>query len=149
MRIKPISISLSPNTERDDILLAFKLLFQPWKWQKGCQTPLLEEEFRKYLGVQYAYSFNSGRSALLAVLSALGGQKGDEILLQAFTCNAVPNPVLWAGLNPVYVDCREDDFNIDPVDLEKKITPKSRVVIVQHTFGLPADMDRIVEVCKR
>ena len=75
--------------------------------------------------------------------------KEDEVLLQAFTCNAVPNPVLWAGLKPVYVDCREDDFNIDPADLEKKITPRSRVVIVQHTFGLPADMDTIIEICNR
>lgn len=149
MRIKPISISLSPNTERDDIWLAFKLLFQPWRWQKGYQTPLLEEKFEKYFGVQYAASFNSGRSALLAILHALGLKKGDEVLLQAFTCNAVPNPVLWAGLQPVYVDCREDDYNMDVEDLERKITSRSKVVIVQHTFGLPADMDRIVEICNR
>jgi perosamine synthetase len=149
MRIKPISISLSPNTERDDILLAFKLLFQPWKWQKGGLTPLLEEEFREYLGAEYAFAFNSGRSALLAILQSLRLQQGDEVLLQAFTCNAVPNPVLWAGLKPVYVDCREDDYNIDAEDLGRKITPRSKAVIVQHTFGLPADMDQVMEVCRR
>ncbi|MDO8474561.1 MAG: aminotransferase class I/II-fold pyridoxal phosphate-dependent enzyme [bacterium] len=149
MRIKPISISLSPNTEQDDILLAFKLLLQPWLWKKGASTLALEQEFTQYIGTEYAYSFNSGRSALFAILRSLGLQQGDEVLLQTFTCNAVPNPVLWAGLKPVYVDCREDDFNINPVDLEKKITPKSRVVIIQHTFGLPADMDRIMEICNR
>lgn len=147
--IKPISISLSPNTEKDDVWLAFKLLFQPWRWKRGVAIQELEREFARYLGVQYAYSFNSGRSGLLAILHGLGLQKGDEILLQAFTCNAVPNPVLWAGLKPVYVDCRADDYNIDPADLEKKITPRSRAVIVQHTFGLPADMDRIMEICRR
>jgi len=149
MRIKPISISLSPNTEQDDILLAFKLLFQPWQWKKGVLTLSLEQEFVQYIGTKHAYSFNSGRSALFAILSSLGLRKGDEVLLQAFTCNAVPNPVLWAGLKPVYVDCREDDYNIDVEDLERKITSRSKVVIVQHTFGLPADMDRIMEVCKR
>ncbi len=149
MRIKPISISLSPNTEKDDILLALKMRFQPWRWFKGKEIKLLEEEFKKYLGTDYAFSFNSGRSALFAILSSLGLQQGDEVLLQAFTCNAVPNPVIWVGLKPVYVDCREDDFNIDPVDLEKKITSRSKVVIVQHTFGLAADMDRIMEVCNR
>ncbi len=149
MRIKPISISLSPNTEKDVIWLAFKLLFQPWRWQEGCQTPLLEEEFQKYLGAQYAFAFNSGRSALFAILNSLGLQQGDEVLLQAFTCNAVPNPVLWAGLKPIYVDCREDDYNIDAEDLERKITSRSRAVIVQHTFGLAADMDRVLEICNR
>lgn len=151
--LRPISISLSPNTEKDDVWLAFKLLFQPWFWRSNIKFAaaenVLENKFQKYLGVKYAFAFNSGRSALLAILDSSGLQKGDEILLQAFTCNAVPNPVMWAGLKPVYVDCREDDFNIDPIDLEKKITPKSKVVIVQHTFGLAADMDRVMEVCKR
>ena len=147
--LKPISISLSPNTQKDDVWLALKLRFQPWKWKKGKAIGELEKSFREYLGAKYAFSFNSGRSALLAILSSLGLEKGDEVLLQAFTCNAVPNPVLWSGLKPVYVDCREDDFNIDAEDLERKIGPQSKVVIVQHTFGLPADMDRIIEICQR
>lgn len=151
---KPISISLSPNTEADDVWAAFVLLFQPWRWQKGGQAPLLEEEFQKYLGVKYAFSFNSGRSAFLAILDSLGLQKGDEVLIQAFTCNAVPNPILWSGLKPVYVDCQED-YNMSPADLEQKITLRLRsgqapkVVLVQHTFGLPADMDKIQEICTK
>ena len=149
MRIKPISISLSPNTEQDDILLAFKLLFQPWRWKKGGAIHGLEQEFARQSEAKYVYSFNSGRSSFLAILQSLGLQPGDEVLLQAFTCNAVPNPVLWTGLKPVYVDCREDDYNMDAEDLERKITSKSRAVIVQHTFGLPVDMDRIGEICKR
>lgn len=153
--LKPISISLSPNTEGDDVWLALRLLFQPWHWKCNSFSAIaekelqdLEEEFRKYLGVKYAVSFNSGRSALMAILEALGLRKGDEILLQAFTCNAVPNPVLWSGLKPVYVDCGED-FNIDTRDFRKKITPRSRAVIVQHTFGLPSDMDKILEICRQ
>ena len=147
--IKPISISLSPNTEPDDVWLAFRLLFQPWRWCRGNAPELLEQEFAKRLGVKHAYSFNSGRSAFLALLESLDLQKGDEVLVQAFTCNAVPNPVQWAGLTPIYVDCNEDDFNVSPEDLERKITSKSKVVVVQHTFGLPADMDRIMEICEK
>ena len=150
---KPIYISLSPNTEKDDILLAFKLIFQPWRWQKEPaedRPPLiqLEEEFKKYLGVKYAVSFNSGRSAFLAILNALNLNKSDEILLQAFTCNAVPNPVIWSDLKPVYVDCDERTFNIDIEDLKRKISPRSRAVVVQHTFGLPAEMDESLEICQ-
>jgi len=149
MSVKPISISLSPNTERDDIWLAFWLKFQPWRWKKGREIGELENQFKDYLGVKHAISFNSGRSSLVAILNSLGLEEDNEVLLQAFTCNAVPNPVIWEGLRPVYVDCRETDFNIDPQDLERKITSQSRAVIVQHTFGLPAEMDKLVKICQK
>lgn len=146
--IRPISISLSPNTERDDTRLALKLFFQPWQWVRGGALEKLEQEFQSRFHAGYAISFNSGRSSLMAILHALGLQEGDDVLLQAFTCNAVPNPVLWLGLNPVYVDCKESDWNMDPEDLKRKITPKSKAVIVQHTFGLPADIEEISAICK-
>lgn len=146
MSFAPISISLSPNVQADDVKLAFKLILQPWKWNRGKAEKELEEEFKKYLGAKYAYSFNSGRTALLAILKALDLNSENEVLLQAFTCNAAINPALWAGLKVKYVDCDEDDFNIDVDDLKKKISDKSKVVMVQHTFGMPADMDRIENV---
>ena len=116
---KPISISLSPNVQKDDVVLALKLLFSPWKWktpsagsgQGGNAIEKLEHNFRNYLGVKNAISFNSGRSSLYAILKALELPLGSKILMQTFTCNAVVNPILWAGLEPVYVDCA-DDFNI-------------------------------------
>jgi perosamine synthetase len=163
--IKPVSISLSPNTEKDDVSLAFLLLWQSWRWKgspsthstgsgqaNSGQVAYLENEFKNYLGVKYAISFNSGRSSLMAILSAIKGislaDARDEVLLQAFTCNAVPNPVIWSGLKPVYVDINEQTFNIDVEDLKRKITSRSRAVIVQHTFGLPAEMDKIVKICQ-
>jgi len=151
--IKPLSISLSPNTEKDDTRLAFGLKFQPWRWKSGEEIEQLEKEFKNYLGVKYAISFNSGRSSLMAILSSLGLKKGSEVLLQAFTCNAVPNPVLWSNLMPIYVDCNENGYNIDAADLRRKITLRRgsgqgpKAVIVQHTFGLPAEMDEIVKIC--
>ena len=152
--IRPISISLSPNTEPDDVWLAFRLLFQPWKWKKGKAIRQFEEGFARYHGTKHAISFNSGRSSLIAILDALNFEQGSEILVQAFTCNAVPNPVIWSGLKPVYVDCREDDFNMDADDLEKKIILRQssgqapKAVIVQHTFGIPGDLAKIQEICK-
>ena len=149
---RPISISLSPNVQKDDVLLALNLLIRPWKWKKGKEIKLLEEEFAKFIGVKYAVSFNSGRSALYAILKALdqvqGLDAGSDVLLQAFTCNAVPNPVLWAGLNPIYVDCNKENFNIDTEDLKAKITQQSKAIIVQHTFGIPANMDEITKICQ-
>jgi len=152
--LKPISISLSPNTEKDDVLLAFKLLFQPWRWKKqGHQnsSPCLElaEEFKKYLGLKYAIAFNSGRSAALAIFSSLGLARGSQVLLQAFTCNAAANPIIWSNLKPVYVDCDERTFNIDIEDLKRKIRPQSKAVMVQHTFGLPANLAEVVDICQQ
>ncbi len=147
--LKPISISLSPNTEKDDIALAFKLLFRPNKWKKGKEIELLEGKFKEYLGLEYAFSFNSGRSALMAILNALPLMPGDEILLQAFTCNASANPILWSGFKPVFVDCDKKTFNLDPEDLKRKITSRSRAVMVQHTFGLPANLNEILAICRQ
>jgi dTDP-4-amino-4,6-dideoxygalactose transaminase len=146
--LKLISISLSPNTEKDDIRLTLKLLFHPWKWKRGKAIEDFENHFKKYLGTKEAISFNSGRSCLLAILNSLNFEKDNEILVQAFTCNAASNPIKWAGLKPVFVDCDPKNFNIDLEDLKRKITPKSRAVIVQHTFGLPADLDEIISICQ-
>lgn len=146
--LKPIFISLSPNTERDDTLLALRLIFKPWKWKSGPAIKRLEEEFKRYLGVKYAFAFNNGRSAFLAILTSLNLKKESEVLLQAFTCNAAVNPILWTELKPVFVDCNKKTLNIDINDLKKKITPKSRVVIVQHTFGLPAEIEEVLKICQ-
>jgi len=146
--IKPITISLSPNVEKDDIWLALKLLFCPWKWKKGRAIEELENEFKKYLNVRHAFAFNSGRTSLMAVLNGLDLEKGSEILLQAFTCNAAVNPVRWSGLEPIYVDCDEDNFNIDLEDLRNKVNDKSKVIMVQHTFGTSVNMNEIRKIAQ-
>ena len=74
--------------------------------------------------------------------------EGDEVLVQAFTCVAVPNSVLWAQATPVYADI-DATLNIDPIDVEKKITNRTKAIIVQHTFGIPADMDALVALAKK
>lgn len=143
---RPISISLSPNVQPDDVKLAFSLLFQRVRPSENSEGLTLQTEFAKYLGAKHAYAFNSGRSALMAILDALELPKGDQVLLQAFTCNAAVNPIRWAGLEPVFVDC-DENYNLSAADLKKKITGKSKAVMVQHTFGLPAEIDAIQKVC--
>jgi len=165
---KPISISLSPNTEKDDVRLALKMILRIISpgteagftshqnlvgGKRGTDAEKLEEEFKKYLGVKYAFAFNSGRSALMAILQASDIQKGDEVLLQAFTCNVAINPILERGARPVFVDV-DDTINMDPEDLKKKITHSTgsgqtpKAVIIQHTFGWPARIDKILEITR-
>lgn len=147
--IRPIAISLSPNTELTDVLLALKTMFAPWSWTRGGHVRKVEEWFRRFLKKKYVFSFDSGRSAELAILRSLGIGIGDEVILQAFTCVAVPNSILWMGAKPVYVDIYPETFNIDIRDLEKKITKKTKAIIIQHTFGIAGDLEKIKKITKK
>ncbi|MFA5072116.1 MAG: DegT/DnrJ/EryC1/StrS family aminotransferase [Candidatus Pacearchaeota archaeon] len=144
--MKTISISLSPNTEKDDISLAFSLIFQPWKWRNGKPTKDLERMFRNHFGFKNAFSFNSGRSSLIAILKAMEIGKDDEVILQAFTCNAAVNPIIYVGATPVFADI-DESLNIFPDDVIKKITKKTKAIMIQHTFGYPGDINEIRKIC--
>jgi selenocysteine lyase/cysteine desulfurase len=85
---------------------------------------------------------------LLAILRAFRIGKGDEVIVQAFTCVAVPNSVRWAGAVPIYADI-DDTLNMNPADVVKKITKKTKAIIVQHTFGRPAKIDEIISIAKK
>jgi len=87
-----------------------------------------------------------GRVALYAILEVLGVKKGDEVITQAFTCIAVPEAIIAIGAKPIYVDIKSNDVNMDINDLHKKLSSKTRAIIVQHTYGIPADMDDIVKI---
>jgi len=146
--VSMIHVSLSPNTESDDRWLAVSFLFSPWKWTKGKESKKLQKELSQYLGIsQNPFLFNSGRSAFFTLLRSLNISPGGEVLVQAFTCNAVANPIIWWGATPVYVDI-DERYNMDVNDLVKKITPKSKAIIIQHTFGIPANIEEIIRIAK-
>lgn len=89
-----------------------------------------------------------GRVGLYAILKALGIGAGDQVAIQAFTCLAVSEAVLASGTSPVYIDVSPHGYNIEKSDLSNKLTPHTRAIIVQHTFGIPVDMDRINKVAE-
>jgi perosamine synthetase len=143
-----IFTSLSPNTERDDILLAFKLIFNPGRWKDKEIVPKVEKTLSETLNISHVTAVDSGRTALYTILKALNISEGDEVIVQAYTCVAVPDPVIWVGATPVYADCT-NDLVMDINDLEKKITPATRAIVVQHTLGIPAPIEKIMEIAKR
>lgn len=144
---KTIAIGLSPNTESDDFFCAIKILFQPWKWKKGSALNGVEDWFKKYLNTRKVYTFDSGRSALFFILKSFGINTGAEILTQAFTCVAIPNAIIKSGAVPIYVDIDETG-NIDPKLISQKINSKTKAIIIQHTFGIPADIEEIKKIAK-
>jgi len=144
-----ISISLSPNLEKDDFKLALKMLFNPRSWILGNSEQLLTKRFSEIVGKDnFIYPINSGRSGLFLILKALNINKSSEIIIQALTCIVVPNAIRALGAIPVYADV-DSSFNLDPRDFEKKITKHTKAVIVQHTFGIPANMDLIIKIAKK
>jgi len=149
MSNRPISTSFSPNFERDDVVLATKLLFNmiPSELLVG-SIDKLKDEIKKMFPSSEVSLFSSGRAALYHSLKAMDFTNGDEVLLQAFTCVAIPNAVLWNDLRPIFVDC-DNDYNLNVEDLENKITPRSKAIIVQHTFGIPANIEKILLLAKK
>lgn len=154
----PISTALLPNVEIDDIQLVLSFLL-PWNWsnwREGKKNSEFENIFSKYFGIKSAVSFSSGRVGLYAILKSISDfqnqdsiAKRSEIIIQAYTTIALPLAIKKAGFTPVYADIKEDTLNIDPDEIEKKITSQTKAVIVQHTFGIPAEMDKIMAICKR
>ncbi len=107
------------------------------------------QSFANWFGVDRVFAFWKGRVALYAILKALGVGKDDEIILPGYTCVMVANPIKYLGAKPVYVDIEPATYNIDPALIENKLTPRTKVVIAQHTYGYPATMDAIIEIAGR
>ncbi len=147
--MKPIAIALSPNTQLADQLEALKLMLTPQHWLKGHATDDLERALRPVIGIDHSVTFDSGRSSLFAILQAMAIGKGDEVLLQAYTCVVVPNAVRWTGATPIYVDVAAQSFNMHLADLKSKITKRTKAIIVQHTFGLPAEIEEVMELARK
>lgn len=147
-----IHTSLSPNTTLKDLAIALYWLAAPWKWlhwKTGSQLETLERLFRHIVNAKHAISFRSGRDALYVALKSVGVQNGDEVILQPYTCIVVPHAILKLSATPVYADVDEKNFTINPLDVEKKITPKTKAIIVQHTFGHAADVQKLQALCQR
>lgn len=146
---KPIFTGFMPNMEGKDVRLALSF-FLPWNWNKILQgdfTGQVEKWLKEYFSVLSVTTFDSGRSALYFSLLALGVKKEDEVLVQAYTCGVVSNAIVWTSAQPVYVDVK-NDFTMDEEDLKKKITPRSKVLILQHTFGIPSNLDRLIKIAQ-
>lgn len=144
---KAITISLIPNYKVSDVIYSKLLALQPWKFSNKNSQIELETSLSKYLNQKYIKTFDSGRTALYFLLKAIDTKAGDEIIVQALTCSVVSASILWTEANPIYVDI-DKTLNIDPEKLISSITPKTKAVIIQHTFGTPANLDKIVSICK-
>jgi CDP-6-deoxy-D-xylo-4-hexulose-3-dehydrase len=121
--------------------------------EKVCR---FEAAYARYLGVRHAVMVNSGSSANLLALSALAGEgaerpllPGDEVITPAVTWATTVWPIAQLGLRPVLVDVDATSFNIDPQQIERAITPRTRAIMLVHLLGRPCEMDAIAEIAER
>ena len=109
----------------------------------------LEAEAARRCGCRHAIAFGAGRMSLYAIVEALGLQPGDEVILPGFTCTVVPNAFVYRGVRPVYADISPVTFNVDPDQVEALVTPRTRAVYMQHTFGVSCDSTRLKKIAER
>jgi dTDP-4-amino-4,6-dideoxygalactose transaminase len=114
----------------------------------GREGAALEEEIAKLCGVAHGVGLASGTDALILALRACGVQPGDEVLLPPFTFVATGSAVSALGAKPIFADIRPDTYNLDPTELERRVTPRTRAIVVVHLYGLAADMDPIMAFAK-
>ena len=108
----------------------------------------LENDFAKYHGVEYALSVNNGTSALYSAYFACNIHEGDEVIVPAYTFMATVTPLLHLNAVPVLCDGQSDTGNILPSEVLKKITPRTKAIVVTHMWGHPCEMDEIVKIAK-
>ncbi len=120
-----------------------------WIAPLGPNVDAFEKELAEYLGIRSAVALNSGTSAIHLALKAAGVERGDVVFCPSFTFSATANPIIYQNAIPVFIDSNYETWNMDPACLEKafeKYNPKA--VMVVHLYGLAADMDRIMQICR-
>ncbi len=117
-----------------------------WRPAGGEKVREFEDEMAKFVGSRHVVAVNSGTSAILASLLALGVKPGDEVVVPSFAFVSVANMVLLLGARPVFADITLDNYGLDPDSVRKKMTEKTRVVIVVHLYGQPALVEELVEM---
>ena len=115
----------------------------------GPQGSALEEEVAQICGTRYGIGVASGTEALELALHACGVGAGDEVIVPAFTFIATGSAVSALGARPVFADIEHGSFNLDPDEIEIRITPRTRAIVVVHLFGLAADMDPILALAAK
>lgn len=134
--------------EEDDIEAVVKVLRSDYL-TTGPAIEEFEQKVAEYVGVKYAVAVSNGTAALHIACLAAGIGEGDEVITTPITFAASANCVLYCGGTPVFADINPETYNIDPADIERKITKKTKAIIPVHFTGQPCEMDQIYQIAKK
>lgn len=135
--------------DENDVRRVTSVINRGMHWAIGPEVREFESKVAEYVGVKYAYAVNSGTSALHAVLAAHELGKGDEVIVPSFTFIATANAPLFVGAKPVFAEIEEETYGLDPVDVESKITPKTKAIMPIHYGGSPCRIEKLKEVARK
>ena len=135
--------------DEEDIEIVKETIQRGMFWAIGPNVEKFEGMLSDYVGTKYALVFNSGTSALHAILLAYGIGQGDEVIVPSFTFIATSNAPLFVGAKPVFADVEDKTYGLNPDDVERKITPRTKAIIPIHYGGCPCLIEELSEVAKQ
>tara|TARA_B110000003_G_C16621450_1_gene523316 strand:- start:831 stop:1976 length:1146 start_codon:yes stop_codon:yes gene_type:complete len=138
-----------PTIAKQDIVAVNKTLKNGWISSTGPEIEKFEKKFSKLVDRKYSTTVSNGTAALEVAIKALGITKKDEVLIPNFTIISNAIAVLRQQATPVLIDCNLENWNIKIEDIEKKITNKTKAIIITHIYSFPNDMDKILKICKK
>ena len=149
MKIPMVDMLAGYPEIKDEVEASVKTVFNKANFILGEEVNKFEKEFASFNGAKYAVGVASGTDALRLALIAAGIKKGDEIITTPFTFIATSETISQAGAVPVFADINPDTYNLDPKDVERKITNKTKAILPVHLYGHPAEMDAIMELAQK
>ncbi len=148
MRIPFVDLQAQYASLRHDIDAAIRGVLEAGTFILGPNVSAFEREFADFVGAPHAIGCGNGSDALEMVLRAWGARAGDEIIVPANSWIAAVTSSTLYGAKPVFADTDAQTYTIDPVDVERKITFRTKAIVVSHLYGMPADMDAILRVAR-
>jgi dTDP-4-amino-4,6-dideoxygalactose transaminase len=149
MNIPLVDLKAQYDSIKDEIDDAIHRVVRSGQFILGPEVKAFEEEMAAYCGTKYAVGVASGTDALHLALLACGIKAGDEVITTPFTFIATAESIAKCGGKPVFVDIDPKTYNIDPSQIESKITNKTKAILPVHLYGHPADMDPILELARK
>jgi perosamine synthetase len=144
-----MKIPLSSPDITDSEIEAVTAVLRTSRLSLGPQMEAFEQALAAFVGVPHAIAVSSGTAGLHLCIKALGIGEGDEVIVPSFTFIAAANAIRYERAHPVFVDIDAESLNMSPASIEQAITPKTRAILVVHTFGRPAEMAAIMEIANR
>lgn len=149
MKVPLLDLKAQYVTMKDEINQALINVAESQYFILGPEVKKLEETVAKYTGTKHAIGVSSGTDALLIALMAIDIKPGDEVILPTYSFFATAGVVSRLNAIPIFTDSNNVTFNIDPKDIEKKITSKTKAIVPVHLYGQSAEMDEIMAIAKK
>jgi dTDP-4-amino-4,6-dideoxygalactose transaminase len=149
MKVPSFDLTEQNKTLRDELMTAIEDVVAGGQFILGDVVVQFEEAIAGVCGTKYGVGVANGSDALYIAIEALGIGRGDEVITTPFTFFATAGAIVRAGATPVFADIDPQSYNIDPAQVERKITNRTKAVLPVHLYGQPADMDPINELARR